>query len=246
MKISKLPILLASFSLIIIPASTQAASHDCDNNAITYCGADTKTELLSKISHGDGRHDSDDLQGIYNGRGMTTAAINSADTVDGIVTRDGNVMVGGKTVATGALTTGRQDMPGSTLNADTLYVRPPSVSFKQSQLDAWVYMSGGVFRWAIIKACGNPVTANPIAPPVLGKGGGARPVPSPPAPRPQPTSAPESKPAPIVTPQPPKTTPKTGGSENGMSILGLSLIGIAGWYYRKSTQRLESVLRNCL
>jgi hypothetical protein len=104
------------------------------------------------------------------------------------------------------------------------------VSFKQSQLDAWVYMPGGVFKWAIIKACGNPVTANAV-PLVVGKGGGVTPTPTPPA----------SVPKPI--PVPPKTTPKTGGSESGLSLIGLMAIVLASWQYRRSRKELALAIR---
>ena len=84
-------------------AST-TGGRDCDTNALVYCGGYTTTELEGKIASGDGVNSAANLQSIYNGKGMTTAAINS--TVDGTVAQDGRVFVNGKVVATNAKSDG--------------------------------------------------------------------------------------------------------------------------------------------
>jgi len=90
------------------------------------------------------------------------------NAVAGTVTKSGDVMIGSKLVANGALTAGRTDMPGSTkvvTQGITLYKRPPSVSFQQASLDAYVVMSNNQFKFAILASCGNPVSAKPVVPP---------------------------------------------------------------------------------
>jgi len=131
-----------------------ASPRDFDANAVVYGGAFSKAELISKINNGDTRH-SDLKQVFYNeNRGITESGINSS--VDGVVKKDGTVWVGGSQVATGVFSSGRSYIPGSTHDG-TLWMRPPSVSFLSSQLDAFVLMDGGTFKAVVIKSCGNPI-----------------------------------------------------------------------------------------
>jgi hypothetical protein len=86
------------------------------------------------------------------------------------VTKDGNVFVDGQSraVASNAVTGGRQNIAGSTVvnfQGVTFYQRPPSVSFQQSSLPAFVSMKNGSFQFAVIASCGNAVRANAIAAP---------------------------------------------------------------------------------
>ncbi|MBW3538269.1 hypothetical protein KY386_02125 [Candidatus Parcubacteria bacterium] len=155
---------VAIAALLLGGAELRAAGgRDCDANAVVYCGALSQAELQEKMRAGDGRRSGAELQGlIYNGGwGITQAGIASRDTVIGSVRKDGTVWVGGEMVATGALSSGRQFMPGSYKQGD-LWVRPPSVSFRSSELPAFVHMPDGRFRWAIIQSCGNPVRAQPV------------------------------------------------------------------------------------
>lgn len=139
---------------------------DCDNNAIMNCGAHSTGEVINKYNG------SAYIRAVYAYFGISNGDISSLGNtnVAGRVTKSGNVFVDGQSraVATGAITGGRQPMPGSnkvTSQGATFYVRPPSVSFQQDSLPAFVSMKNGVFQFAIIASCGNAVKATPTQPP---------------------------------------------------------------------------------
>lgn len=144
--------------------SSTTSVRDCDTNAIMYCGAYSKDEWVRKIIQGDGKHSVENLQAIYGMFGIDGNGIESAHTVDGEVHADGRVTVNGATIATSALSSGRQFMEGSSKKGD-IYTRPTSVSFRSGSIPAFVHMENGVFKWAVIKSCGNPVTAIPVEQP---------------------------------------------------------------------------------
>lgn len=158
---------LASLLLLLptVPAAVGAAAQDCDANAIIWCGATTKSELLGKLHNGDGHHSAASLQSIMHNRGVTLADIGSSNTVLGTVGKNGNVTVNGAVVATEAESLGRQNIPGSKANG-SLWQRPTSVSFQSDSISAFVFMPNGKFKWAILTSCGNITyaTAVPTAP----------------------------------------------------------------------------------
>lgn len=145
----------------IISTVTEAnVARDCDANAVMYCGALTTAEVNQKYDANPSTRD------IFNYFGISGTEVNNLHTtaVTGTVTKSGNVIVDGKVVATNAITAGRQNMPGSTQvshGGTTFYTRPPSVSFVPPSLEAFVVVKNGVFQFAILKACGNPVKATP-------------------------------------------------------------------------------------
>jgi len=142
-------------TLMTVPYLKAAGEpRDFDSNATIKGGAFSKDELITRINSGDGAHG--DLQQIFysENRGITEAGIRNS--ADGVVKKDGTVWVGGTQVASGVFSSGRTYMPGSTRDG-SLWMRPPSVSFVSSQLDAFVLMDGGTFKFAIIKSCGNPI-----------------------------------------------------------------------------------------
>lgn len=142
---------------------------DCDGNAVMYCGAYNLSDLRNKYSS------NASTRAIYAAapfRISSSAFYNAVDTkgfVNGHVNRDNTVTVNGRVVATNAVTAGRHFISGSTkmnIPGVTAYTRPPSVSFKQASLQAYVKLdANGKFQFAIIKSCGNPVTGKPTPPP---------------------------------------------------------------------------------
>jgi hypothetical protein len=215
---SKMRIFAATVSAVaLLQASVVVAAdgRNCDNNAIVYCGAQSTGELAQIMQSGDGRHA--DIVQIYAQYGISQDKV--AQAVNGQVTKDGRVLVDNKVVATGAMTVGRQDMPGST-KVGSIFSRPPSVSFRQNALDAFVYMPGGQFAWAIIKSCGNPVAATPVAAVQA-----AAVAPAPPA----------------VTPPPAAPLPQTG-SASLIGITGSILMGYTVRAYLKSRSRLKQAM----
>lgn len=148
--------------LTVLPA--QAERPDCDNNAVLYCGAYDVGTLMNKYNS------SSSARSIYASSpfGISNSEFKSLSNgyVEGYVTRNNTVYAGGKLVATGAVTAGRSYIPGSSkLPGASGYYRAPSVSFKQYSLSAFVKLdSNGRFMFAVIKACGNPVTGRPSTP----------------------------------------------------------------------------------
>lgn len=143
---------LSASVLFLVPFSGKAAGEprDFDDNAVVRGGAYTKEELIGKINAG-----SDLKQIMYNeNRGISEQGIMNSS--DGFVRKDGTVWAGGKQVASGVFSSGRSYITSSTKDG-SLWMRPPSVSFLSSQLDAFVLMDGGTFKAAIVKSCGNPI-----------------------------------------------------------------------------------------
>lgn len=208
----------------IASASTSPAvsDSDCSPIAVIYCGATSVSQLISKYNNGDNdpygnaskiyiMHD------IYNWFGITPADINAmaSDTVTGYVTKGGDVYTGdpqssNKLVATNALTGGRTNPYGNastpeTYGATHFFVRPPSVSFLDQNLKAFVVMKNGVFQYAILYSCGNPIKATAVQPP---------------------------KPTPTPTPTPtPKPTPKPALVCNELDLLNAKIESNGDWSY---------------
>lgn len=145
--------------------TTAAESRDCDSNAVIRCGGYTLSEIRN------GYNSNASTRAIFAAAPfkISSSDVNSDGFVNGYVNRDNTVTVNGRVVATNAITAGRHYIAGSTkmnIPGVTAYTRPPSVSFKQASLQAYVKLdSNGNFKFAIIKSCGNPVTGKPTPPP---------------------------------------------------------------------------------
>jgi hypothetical protein len=192
---------------------------------------------------------------VYAYFGVTPSDIANlpSTNVAGSVTKGGAVIANGQTVATGAVTAGRQDMPGSTkvtFQGITFFKRPPSVSFQQSALPAFVAMNHGVFQFAIIASCGNVVVAHAVAQPkaaVAPAKAVSQPKPQQHQPAPTQTqkqsqqvtvnntqtvqSAPQSSPAPTSTSSQPVSLANTGPA----GVVGVFVLATAAgvWGYRR-------------
>jgi|GEM_PF-589283 len=173
-----------------VSALTISSPRDCDSNAVINCGALTTTELKSRYSN-------KGVAAIYNYFSISASDISTIDktAVAGRVYKDGRVTVNNVVVATGARTAGRENISGSTKivsGGATFYTRAPSVSFNPNYINAFVVMKDGQFNFAILGACGNPVSATPI------------PKKTPPV-----TVPPEKPPVTTVTPPSTQTPPST-------------------------------------
>lgn len=149
-----------------VAAVSLGAPYDCNANSVLWCGAGTTSTILDKYDHGDGHNSTAAIQAIYSKFGISRSDIASMDTyaVAGSVNKNGNVYVGNQIVATDALTAGREYMTGSTkvtYDGTTFYTRKPLVSFHLDSLTAYVVMKDGVFQFAIMSSCGNPIKATP-------------------------------------------------------------------------------------
>ena len=106
--IKKIGIILATIMVLIGVGGRALAAdgpRDCEANSIIWCGAQTKAELINKIHNGDGHNVAANIQAIFRDRGITDAEILMA--VDGQVNNQGDVLVNGQLVATGAKSIGR-------------------------------------------------------------------------------------------------------------------------------------------
>lgn len=130
-------------------------SPDCDNVAIIRCGAFDMDTMRQKASQGD-------VPKIFNHLGVSQQDL-KGQFVDGIVWRDGRVTVGGKTVATDAVTAGR-NFGGTPIDGTNAGTYPTSRFVTEGQTAFVKMKADGTFDFAIIKACGNPVKATPKQP----------------------------------------------------------------------------------
>lgn len=133
-----------------------ATGRDCDGNAIIRCGTLSVSELQDKVDS------NSQVRSIYHTIGIRESQFGRLK--NGVVKKDGTVWVGDKKVASNVFSAGRHFITGSTRDnrfSTPVYWRHPHVSFLSDSLSAFVYLnSNGTFGYAIIKACGNPVTLN--------------------------------------------------------------------------------------
>lgn len=151
-------LLSAAVSLTGLNSSASAVvdnTPDCDNVAIIRCGAFTPSALREKAAQGD-------VPRVYNAFGISQSDLNGS-FVDGIVWRDGRVTVDGKVVATDAMTAGRNFGGTPIPNTDNVGKYPTSKFVTEGQT-AFVRMVDGKFDFAVIKSCGNPISAVPTPP----------------------------------------------------------------------------------
>lgn len=166
--------MLGLTSMFVQPRASAAVSFggsfNCDANAALWCGAPNTSTIINDYNKGNAHNSASSIQHIYSSFGITSSDIQSISTtaVAGSVTKSGDIYVGSKLVATGAWTAGREYISGSTTvtsDGTTFYRRPPSVSFLDNSLTAYVVMSNGQFKFAILSSCGNPVSATPMSSP---------------------------------------------------------------------------------
>ncbi|MDL2341831.1 MAG: hypothetical protein QFB87_02000 [Patescibacteria group bacterium] len=159
-----------AFALGNASALSLSGPTDCDDNAVIYCGAQSTDSLISKYTNGTSHNTAKSIHDIYSKFGISAAEVKAmnATAVAGSVTANGDVLVGNKVVAKNALTAGRQAIGNSTqvtYNGTTFYTRSPRVSFRSASIPAYVVLKDGVFQFAVIESCANPVTATPVTPP---------------------------------------------------------------------------------
>jgi uncharacterized repeat protein (TIGR01451 family) len=165
---------LASVTALVTFSGASAApvsTPNCDANSVIWCGASSVSKLQTSYSKADGHNSATSIHNIYSAFGISSSDISAMSTtaVKGYVTKSGDVYAGSTLVATGAVTAGRQNISGSTkttYGGTTFYERKPSVSFLDNELSAMVSMKNGVFQFAILNSCGNPVKATPKKPAV--------------------------------------------------------------------------------
>jgi hypothetical protein len=142
---------------------------NCDTVSILYCGAHSVSEIKSKWNgtHKDVKYSKADVTKIYAHFGISQSDLTGL--VEGVVMKDGRVIVNGKTVATEATTAGRWYNPPSgskrISGTDRAYEFSTRHYTSGTGKTAFVKMVNGEFKWAVTKACGNPVRAKAVAKP---------------------------------------------------------------------------------
>lgn len=173
-KLAALSLAAFLFSVFLMPmGDVTAAARDCDSNALIYCGTLNMDELVGKLANGTGKtyQSHSELKQLFDYYGITGEDFPSLK--DGYITSDNRVVVDGQTVATGIYTMGRSYMAGSAKQNQfpyPIYLRHPSVSFRSSQIAAFVSLHPDkTLKYAILKSCGNIVPGFPYQPQITPK-----------------------------------------------------------------------------
>jgi hypothetical protein len=158
-------------------------ARDCNANAIINCGSLNVGQLTSAYNA------NPYAQKVYSYFGISSSDIKNLPSTAraGHVDKNGNVYLNGRsaTVATSAITAGRQNTSGSKAvksEGVTFYTRPLSAAITTNSADAYVVMSKDGFDYAIIASCDNPVVASiakpakPKQPPVTAPAVPAKPT----------------------------------------------------------------------
>ena len=128
---------------------------DCDNVAIIRCGVSSPRDMRQKAAQGD-------VPKVFNAMNISQGDLKGGYE-NGVVWRDGRVTVDGKVVATGAMTAGR-NFGGTAINGTKNAGTYSTSKFVTEGQTAYVKMIDGKFSFAVIKSCGNPVSATPKTP----------------------------------------------------------------------------------
>jgi hypothetical protein len=150
-----LAIIAGNMTAITPSAKAQAIDNDpdCDKFSVMWCGSFSNSAIINKYEKGDGHNTAANIDSIYSSFGISKAEVVAGGYVDGVVYQNGEVKVGSKVVATNART----------------YIRTMgnvSVSKMASAQTAFVKLNkDGQFEYAIMKPCGNPVSAKNVVPP---------------------------------------------------------------------------------
>lgn len=153
--------------LVVIPLSnsgnadalTISSGKDCDGWSIINCGVQSTAEL--KKAYDSSGYVADVFK-------YFTISSNDIDTINktavkGTVYDNGKISVDGKTVATDAVTAARKPVTNKdkkvTYSGSTFYTRPIKTAWSHKSAPAYVVMKSGVFDYAILAPCGNPIVA---------------------------------------------------------------------------------------
>ena len=163
--------LLAVATLGVVQLQTKAvdSSRDCDRFAIIRCGALNGEELRKEYETNNASPANGDTTAQGDIRKVFTAMGIAKDQLSGfkagVVYKDGTVKVDGKVVATDAMMAARG--LGGTQIAGTNAQKVSVGAMSDAQTAMVKLDANGKFLFAIMKPCGNPVTAKPkeVTPP---------------------------------------------------------------------------------
>lgn len=158
--------LLAMATIGVVQLQTKAVdnSRDCDQYAVIRCGAlngdELRAEFESNNTSGSNGYTTEqgDIKKIFNSMGINKADLEGGFK-QGIVYKNGNVEVDGKVVATNAQVAARG--LGGTQIPGTNAQKVPASAMGDAQTAMVKMDQDGKFLFAVMKPCGNPVTAEP-------------------------------------------------------------------------------------
>lgn len=151
-------VLVGVFAGGLIYSRTTEASVDryCVVNSVVNCGVYNQSELNNAKA---------DAKAAYRHFGIPT---DLSKAIQGTVKKNGTVVVNGKIVATSVKSMGRTDYTSDskplTVGGTKFYTRSVTNSLDHDE-SAYVFFDGnGVFKGAIMKACGNPAWGDEVKP----------------------------------------------------------------------------------
>lgn len=148
-----------------VDALTIATGRDCDSYSIINCGVTSSGDLQNKYGN------MPYVKHVYSHFNISASDIGSIGqtAVQGTAFRNGDIKVNGKVVATAAITAARLRVTAQdkkvTVDGSTFFTRHLSASWSHDSAPAYVVMKNGVFQYAILASCGNPLVATPVKPP---------------------------------------------------------------------------------
>jgi hypothetical protein len=157
--------LMGSVGFAVGQASA-ASAVDCDNNALIKCGFTSPTDFINKVKANDSGNGHSDLQAIYSYYHLTAADYSNfvSHAVAGEVQRNGNIVVNGQIVATGARSVGRlasyhgSDYTTTKIGSTNYYSNIVDKTFAAGVTSLPVYVlfdDSGNVQFTVMKACGN-------------------------------------------------------------------------------------------
>src|SRR6476620_11607063 len=157
--------LLAMATIGVVQLQSKAVdnSRDCDQYAVIRFGALNREELQNEFETNGKSNDNGytteqaDIKKIFNAMGITRADLDSR-IEQGVVYKDGTIKVGDKTVATDAKMAAR-GLGGTQIEGTD--AQKVSVNAMSEAQTAMVFFQNGKFAFAVMKPCGNPVSATP-------------------------------------------------------------------------------------
>jgi PKD repeat protein len=149
------------------PRATAAYVQDCKANSIMQCGAGTPADFIAKTR----ANAPGDLPTVYADYGLVSSQYSKFATTAraGVVYKsDGRIVVDGQTVATNAYSLGRDAKSYSApkkIGTKTYYQSSVKDVMLNDSLPVMVMFDAkGVMQFAVMDACGNPMTATKITP----------------------------------------------------------------------------------
>jgi len=170
-KLALAAVILSGFGFALVATGTQpvsAASYvqDCTTNSIIKCGVSSPTNLITKIKG----NEPADLNNIYKHFGISPTDYDkfAKEAVTGTAYKNGNIVVGGKIVATDAWSIGRESKSYSKsypIDGKTYHASFATDVFNADSLPVFVWFNDkGVMTAAILQACGNPMDGKEVTP----------------------------------------------------------------------------------